>query len=291
MTTTSFVAAPSNTTDALFRAWGSALSAALAAVGMVKATDTGQINWTTVPAPTVINTQAGYEIWRFADTLQATVPIFLRIGYGSGTAIGLPSLWVTIGKGSDGAGTITGVLQAQAQVAATSGSATTFVNWYVSSVDGSTLAIAPALAWYAAQTTSSWWLALERSRTSAGAATGTGLMFTRTVGVAFPTTTGYNYAAPASWANARFPVGIPASTGSDVSLATGGKAPLFAAVCTDGLGTFWQPRSVLVGMRTDVGSGSAITVPGFGTYMPMGAAGQGCDAFGGIYATACLAYS
>lgn len=100
------------TTDAKFRTWGLACSTALQACGLTKTTDTGQVNWATVTKPVAINTKAtsGYEIYRFADTLQSTKPVFLRIDFGSGgVASGnSPCTWLTVGTGTDGAGTITG---------------------------------------------------------------------------------------------------------------------------------------------------------------------------------------
>lgn len=99
------------TTDAKFRTWGLAMSTAAQASGLVKTSDTGQVNWATVTKPVATNTKAGYEIYRFADTLQATYPIFFRVDYGSSgvTSGSGPSTWITIGTGSDGAGVITGL--------------------------------------------------------------------------------------------------------------------------------------------------------------------------------------
>lgn len=110
-TSSSVVDVSSFTTDAKFRTWGSAVSAAIVASGLTVTADTGQINWTTVTRPTGATTKAGYEIYRFNDTLQSTYPIFIRIDYGSGAnASGQnPDTWLTVGTGSDGAGNITGV--------------------------------------------------------------------------------------------------------------------------------------------------------------------------------------
>lgn len=97
------------TTDASFRAWGSAISTLLDDVGLAKTADTGQINWTTVARPTATNTVAGYEIRVHDSTLGDT---YFKIEYrtaGSTTGANA-SLQVTIGTGSDGAGTITGVM-------------------------------------------------------------------------------------------------------------------------------------------------------------------------------------
>jgi hypothetical protein len=104
-----------NNTDANFRIWGKFFSDSLTSAGIVQTSDTGQINWATVTAPAAINTKQGYEIRRFADTLQATKPVYIKFSFGSGGAAGRPSVWVTIGTGSDGAGNITSVLMAETQ--------------------------------------------------------------------------------------------------------------------------------------------------------------------------------
>ena len=106
MTTTSYNSACLHDTDAAFRTWGSAISSALTTIGLTNTSDTGQINWTTVTRPTA-NTMAGYEIWRFNDTLQSTRPIFIKLEYGTGSNVLYPHMVASIGTGSDGAGTLT----------------------------------------------------------------------------------------------------------------------------------------------------------------------------------------
>lgn len=94
--------------DATFRSWGLKIAAGLAAVGLVQTADTGQINWTTVLKPTVTNTSAGSEIWRFSDALQATAPVFIRVEYGTGTSTSISSLWITVGNATNGASALAG---------------------------------------------------------------------------------------------------------------------------------------------------------------------------------------
>ena len=48
MAVASFTAKAASSTDALLRDWGSKLSAAIQDVGLVKTSDTGQIDWNTV---------------------------------------------------------------------------------------------------------------------------------------------------------------------------------------------------------------------------------------------------
>lgn len=120
-------------TNAKLRSWGSAISAALVASGLTVTADTGQINWTTVTHPGAINTKAGYEIYRFNDSLQGANPIYFRIDYGTGAAASgtNPCTWMTVGTGSDGAGNITGtaagmtVLQGNLSTVASSNTAMT----------------------------------------------------------------------------------------------------------------------------------------------------------------------
>lgn len=94
-------------TDADFRTWGSEISARLGSGGLVKTSDTGQINWTTVAKP-ASPTYQGYEIWRFADALQSSVPVFIKVEYGSGGATARPAIRISVGSATDGAGTFVG---------------------------------------------------------------------------------------------------------------------------------------------------------------------------------------
>jgi hypothetical protein len=94
-----------------FRTWIQGIHAQLIAAGLVQTSDTGQINSATVNLPGT-NTAAGYEIFQFNDTGvangQSTNPVFIKVEYGVGSPTDRPSLWFTVGTGSNGAGTITG---------------------------------------------------------------------------------------------------------------------------------------------------------------------------------------
>jgi|GEM_PF-5465204 len=114
-----------STSDANFRAWGSGISSALQTCGLVQTTDTGQINWTTVTRTNVaysgggIENVVGYEIYKFNDSLQATVPVFIKIEYGyigddnashSARVITAPVLFITVSNATNGAGAMNGTL-------------------------------------------------------------------------------------------------------------------------------------------------------------------------------------
>lgn len=112
MATRTWVSGISHADDAGFRAWGLELSTELDAY-LPKTADTGQINWSTVTRPAA-NVAAGYEIRRFDDTLQATAPIFVKLEYGTAGAVLQPAIWITVGTGSNGSGTLTGAVTQRA---------------------------------------------------------------------------------------------------------------------------------------------------------------------------------
>lgn len=104
-----------NTTD--FRGWCQAVDAAILAVGMVATADTGQIDLTTTSAPTVPDQSMGYKIYRFNDTLQATAPVFIKLEFGSAPAYAnYACVYITLGTGTNGAGTITGTAMSRRQL-------------------------------------------------------------------------------------------------------------------------------------------------------------------------------
>lgn len=120
-----------NSTLANFKAWAQWISDSLAASGLVRTADTGQIDWATVAAPSGASQSMGYDIFRFADAHQATRPIFIKIEYGSAAAAARPSIWITLGTGSDGAGNITGVFQARLQIQTTANQTVTLHQCYI----------------------------------------------------------------------------------------------------------------------------------------------------------------
>jgi hypothetical protein len=151
-------------TDADFRAWGVALAAQFAAVGLVKTADTGQIDWTTITKPFTTNQQRGYEIWRFNDALQATKPVFIRIDYGSGSNALNPSLWIAVGTATNGAGTLTGQVGVQKQVLSSNSTTASYCSGSSSRLNLAHNINSPLL------------LCVERTKTSAGVDTGDGII-------------------------------------------------------------------------------------------------------------------
>ena len=93
------------TTDAQFRTFFTAVRAAITGAGLTVTSDTGQIDLTTVLAPAVSN-YAGYDIFQFTDSEQSTDPIYFKLEYGKGAATTRAAMRLTMGNGTDGAGTI-----------------------------------------------------------------------------------------------------------------------------------------------------------------------------------------
>lgn len=110
MTTASTSTVLDQSTDAAFRIWVQEIITQLVSTcGITQTADTGQINTATVTRAAVVNTAAGYVILRFNDTLQATVPVFIKLEFGSGaTQPTAAQMFITLGTGSNGSGTLTG---------------------------------------------------------------------------------------------------------------------------------------------------------------------------------------
>lgn len=99
----------SHSTDAGFRAWVAEFINMLTGAGLVRTSDTGQVNEASVNRPST-NAWAGYAIFRFNDALQATAPIYLRIQFGTGSSGAYPGISIQMGTGTNGAGTLTGLV-------------------------------------------------------------------------------------------------------------------------------------------------------------------------------------
>lgn len=107
MTTQSWSTRVRHDSDATFREWGSEFNSMLAAIGLVQTSDTGQINWASATRPGT-GSFAGYEVWRFDDTLQGTAPIFLKFEYGTwGGNATAPRIRIGVGIATDGSGNVT----------------------------------------------------------------------------------------------------------------------------------------------------------------------------------------
>lgn len=107
VSTHSWNSAPTASGDAAFRKWVQGIHDSMIAAGLVQTSDTGQFNLTTGAVPTAANTNV-YLIYRFNDSAQATKPVFVKVEPGTGSTTGRISLFLTVGSGSNGSGTING---------------------------------------------------------------------------------------------------------------------------------------------------------------------------------------
>lgn len=116
-----------NSTLVNFKAWASLISNAFSTFGWVQSSDTGQANLGTIAASPAAGAFV-YQIWTANDTLASSNPIFVKIEFGTGTSVTLPSIAVTVGSGSNGAGVLTnaGTRQIIGGGTSSGGTATTF---------------------------------------------------------------------------------------------------------------------------------------------------------------------
>lgn len=110
MTTATTSAPVDHTSDAGFRAWIIDLHSLFTSAGLVQTADTGQINTATATRPGV-NTDAGYAIWRLPSST-----LFFKLVYGTGSVATAPSIKMTVGTGSDGAGALTGQTSTETRI-------------------------------------------------------------------------------------------------------------------------------------------------------------------------------
>ena len=268
-----------NADDASFRAWGSAISAGLAAVGLVKVAVTGAVNWGTVVRGTSVasGTPWGFEVWRFADALQATHPVFIKVEYGGSNSTSapqaIPALWVTVSRGVDAAGNPVNILAprraCQSNIAASSPSAnrTSIEPIFVSS-DGSSICVVPRTGAVAAGVHAPAFI-VDRSRDNTGTPTSAGGVIL-TEGAGQPTTSSLAYnASPAqmhawTYAGGSWMGDVPAVCPSSVngsavtastSLAVGDKAPVFPLVVTVPNHEPWQVLAAVTVLAGDAANG------------------------------------
>lgn len=178
MTTATTATVLDDSSDAAFRTWVAEIITQLVTTcGLTQTADTGQINTATVTRP-AINTAAGYVILRFNDTLQSTAPIFMKMEFGSAGTTSTPQIWLTIGTGSNGSGTLTGPLSTRVATNAGVVAGSTTTSFTSRFCYNSTFGVA-WMAWKQnANTTASangftGGFYLARSHDNTGAATGT----------------------------------------------------------------------------------------------------------------------
>lgn len=273
-----FSIVPVNSTDAEFRAWGSTLSAQLGLM-LTRVITSYDINWTTVTRPTAASQFImGFEVYRFNDAAQATHPVFFKIEYGSGIAASYMGIRLTIAKGCDAAGVLSGILLAATIINSSQTSNNTAQTSYISGSDSH-------LSWalcVSLNTVLGGALVIERAVNSNGSTNGDGLW------VAYKTDT----QSSARWNNVFiaytagsantlsnngiFPTPLVLSSGQ--SLANGTVTPYFPAACLAPNGLYWIPRAALGGSLVDCAAGVVVNSLLDGNdYIGVGSVGGCCD--------------
>lgn len=151
-------------TDTPFRTWVSAVSTFLTNAGFALVADSGDLDTGTVTAAS-----GGYQIWRFADSLHATAPIYFKITFTQ--TGGDPRFSLQVGDGSDGAGTLTNPCTAISNI---EGNNHTNVVYMTGDGDGDDAFVAIL---YPRSTTEGGLLLVERSRDADGTPNGDGAYY------------------------------------------------------------------------------------------------------------------
>ena len=175
MTTTSGNYSPHSFTAAYIQGWVGFCVSALTNAGWVQTTDTGQTAAGSFGTTQSANTSLGYQIWRMNDALQSSYPVFVKFEWGGGAQAPFtyaPAMWVTVGTGSNGTGTITGILGAgRTEIQNGAGSATAFPCY----ASGTTSRF-NILNFVSSATSVAFYVGIERSKDATGADSNIGVI-------------------------------------------------------------------------------------------------------------------
>jgi hypothetical protein len=177
---------PDNSTDANFRAWAQFFEDTLVTTGGWQlSTEAGETAPAALAHPTNTNQKRGFRVYKMADSLQASYPVYIRIDYGSSAqSPNGPGIWYTIGTGSNGSGTITGILfngglAAQAQVCCSNFVSTGAFNSY-----GSSMPARAAIAMFVSGNSAYHFVfIISRTKSSQGVDNSDGLLITYRDGI------------------------------------------------------------------------------------------------------------
>ena len=229
-------------TDVQFRAIIDFIKDVLQSGGCLLVADSGDLDSSTITWPGANNTAAGYEIRRFSDAMQATDPVFFKIEYGRGAGTGNFSIWLTMGTGSDGAGTITGSKKARTQYNMTT-AASTKSCWCSAGTNRFCFNIGQASA------TDGGFMGLERTIDVAKAVTNRGLMQVwRTAGTSFSSHfINYQGTSPAAEDGSGYGGGCLPPSAQTTGLYGGGDTSIYPFFVF-GVGETLVPTTLVVGV-------------------------------------------
>ena len=145
-----------NLTAALFRTWATLIDSFFM-LGFVRVTDAGQVDLTTVAAPTSTYQSMGYKVYKTND---AMTPIYFKVEYGSGQAALQPAIYITIGT----AYTVGGIISGLILLTRKSLSNTTNDNTNMHVCFGSGAANRLCFAMFTSMATGPFWFSFERRK-------------------------------------------------------------------------------------------------------------------------------
>jgi len=97
-----------------FQTWTQKTHDAILRTGINDASGSGSITYgsdstafETLVSPVAYD-YSGYQVYKFADALQSTHPVFIKIGYGAGTNVAYPGIHVTVGSTFNDTGSVSG---------------------------------------------------------------------------------------------------------------------------------------------------------------------------------------
>jgi hypothetical protein len=166
---TSFFPCSMNVTGTAYAALAQWLSNSLLACGLVRVASSKPAvagggnqaaDYTGATPPGTINTDADWEIWRFADTLQATSPFFFKFQWRVASSTSTPALKFSVGTGLDGVSAVNGNTFAEQTLICGSVSSTA----YLCAVSADTNRVAVAL-WAAPDATTNLYVIFGVERT------------------------------------------------------------------------------------------------------------------------------
>lgn len=168
----------SGDTLAHYTGWGQAVHDGMLAAGWTRASDTGQVDWSSLSAVPSGGVMTEYEIWRMTDPLQISMPIYLRLAFGYSTGNGMVYMQAQVGTGTNGSGALTGARSTlRSAIVQTSTSATPTI---YAAGDGSWLTLLvglPLTGSVSGKETPVMALMIDRSRDDDGQVVDDGLFF------------------------------------------------------------------------------------------------------------------
>lgn len=206
---------PESTSQTSFVAWATWLDNVFISGGWVNTADTGQTLPSALIAVTSSNQSRGYRVYRMDDALQSTAPVFVKLEFGSGNSTSNPSIWLTIGTGSNGTGGITGIIANRLQIS--SGGAATYETYSFASAASNRIAVCPFVF---SSFFFNFYFSIERTKNVSGADTGDGLLLATIDNGASPSinTRYLPFASAAPPADRTFRAFLPSTAPSQMSL-------------------------------------------------------------------------